>query len=188
MNGLNLSLSNQSKHKKKGDEAESDKEKQLEAFWNQAWHPVFKTGGASAVQPFFFFLHSQRLLLQPQHRVWKPKKKLKRTNNESIVRHKRGQPLPFIGCVLKTYYNWINHILIYKRTCRKARQTHCMAILVSQNMNSLPLSTVCIWPFVHSGLITSAPLLFRQSEGNELLYMPVQPPGALSVSQRTRST
>lgn len=175
MNGLNLSLSNQSKHKKKGDEAESDKVKQLEAFWNQAWHPVFKTGGLQQ-SSLFFFLHSQRLLLQPQHRVWNPKN-WKRTNNESIVRHKRGQ-----------HYNWINHILIYKRTCRKARQTHCMAILVSQNINSQPLSTVCIWPFVHSGLITSAPLLFRQSEGNELLYMPVQPPRALSMSQKTRST
>lgn len=164
------------------------KKNNLRPFGIRPGIQCLKLEGLQQSSLFFFFLHSQRLLLQPQHRVWKPKKKLKRTNNESIVRHKRGQPLPFIGCVLKTYYNWINHILIYKRTCRKARQTHCMAILVSQNMNSLPLSTVCIWPFVHSGLITSAPLLFRQSEGNELLYMPVQPPGALSVSQRTRST
>lgn len=56
MNGLNLSLSNQSKHKKNGDEAESDKEKQLEAFWNQAWHPVFKTGGLQQSSLFFYIL------------------------------------------------------------------------------------------------------------------------------------
>lgn len=164
------------------------KKNNLRPFGIRPGIQCLKLEGLQQSSLFFFFFYILKDYYYSHSTECENPKKIKRTNNESIVRHKRGQPLPFIGCVLKTYYNWINHILIYKRTCRKARQTHCMAILVSQNMNSLPLSTVCIWPFVHSGLITSAPLLFRQSEGNELLYMPVQPPGALSMSQRTRST